>query len=149
MPNLATASSAVYFVGTDLLGAGLGLPFSVAGIPSTSILNFNLTNSATNDQVTLTAGTSYAVEFWNRVPTFDADAYTWMRSSNPDPGGQTFAKQDTNNSSTSRNAIAANGFAGGAPRICALALYGAAAALVLIGDYNQDRAVNAADCTVW
>jgi hypothetical protein len=116
------------------LGGGTGLSFPVVGVPLTAILNFNLNNGVTNDQVTLTAGTSYAIEFWNRVPTFDANAFTWMRSSNPDPGGQAFAKKDTDDVRTSRNTIAANRLAGGSPRTFALALYGTTAATALIGD---------------
>ena len=117
MPNLATDASTFYFVTTDLLGGGTGLPFFINGVPSTSIVNFTLDNTGTTDQVTLTAGTSYAVEFWNVTDPYSNTPFTWMRTPNAtisDPGGQGFAHPNTTDFATSRNTIAANGQAGGA-----------------------------------
>src|SRR5262249_40693349 len=123
MPNLASDSGAFYFVSSDLLGGGSGLPFTSGGISGSSIANFTLDNTTTNDQVTLNAGVSYAVELWNQTNSYNANALTWNRNSTADPGGQGFAKQNTTNAA-SRNTLAANGLAGGAPRVFQIALYG-------------------------
>jgi hypothetical protein len=48
----------------------------------------------------------------------------WYKSATADPGGQGFAKPDTT-FTVSRNTLAANGLAGGAPRTFDIALYAA------------------------
>ena len=123
MPNLASDSSAFYFVNTDLLGGGSGLPFTSGGVTSTALINFTLDNTGTTDKVTLNAGTSYAVELWNQTSPFSQNALTWDRSAIADPGGQGFAQVNTTNAA-SRTTLAANSLAGGAPRVFQVALYG-------------------------
>jgi hypothetical protein len=136
MPNLATDSGAFYFVNSDLLGGGSGLAYSSGGVSSTSIINFTLDNTGTSDQVTLAAGTQYAIELWNQATPYGNTPITWIRNAVGDPGGQGFAKPNTTNTA-SRNTLAANGQAGGAPRVFQIALYGTAvpepASLVLFG----------------
>src|SRR5262249_48891246 len=95
-PSLHQAN-AFYFVNTDLLGGGLGLPFPSGGVTQSSLINFTLDNVGTNDVVTLNAGTSYAVEIWNQTSAFNQNAITWNRNSVADPNGQGFGKQNTTN----------------------------------------------------
>jgi len=131
-PTFFNSSSSVYNVGTDLLGGGSGLGFSSAGSASGKFLAFNFNNATTNDQVTLAAGTSYAVEFWNQSSAYNSNELTWLRNggSPTDPGGQMFGSHNTINSATAsstsnglRGTIAQMGLAGSAPRDAAIALY--------------------------
>ena len=133
------ANNAVYnpYPGPNLLGNGAGLAFSSGGTSNNDFLTFTLDNGATNDNITLAAGTSYAIEFWNlsqSVPgTYSATQMTWERSANQDLGGQMFAASDTliNPTASSkttglRETISEEGLAGGAPRTGAIALYSVA-----------------------
>jgi hypothetical protein len=125
--NFFSSSDAFYFAGTDLLanGTGAGLNIAAGGSGSgTRQIRLDLSNGpSSNDQPTLTAGTSYAVEFW--VPANATTSFFWDRNggSPADPGGQMFAKNNATDFGTSRNTIAAAGLAGGSPRIAAVALY--------------------------
>jgi len=108
---------------TDLLGGGSGLSFAFPGFSGTDIITLNLSNGpTTDDQPTLTAGTTYALEAWEPAGT---TTMFWFRSSNADPGGQAFSSDDAS-LGVSRNTLNANGQAGGAPRTFAMALYPAA-----------------------
>ena len=151
--DFVTAGSAFYFADTDLLGGGNGFSFGVNGIPAVTgrgtIINFTLDNNGTSDLVTLNAGTSYAVELWNRTSPYVQNTFTWVRNSVADPNGQAFAKNSSVDFSTSRNTLAANGVAGGAPRTFQLALYGTVPVVALTGDYNHNGVIDAADYTVW
>src|SRR5262249_26331170 len=126
--NFFSSSDAFYFPGTDLLGngsgAGLNITAGGSGSGGAKQISFNLSNGPnSNDNPTLTAGTSYAVEFW--VPTALTNGFIWDRNagSPADPGGQLMGAHNPTDFSTSRNTIAALGLAGGAPRIGAVALY--------------------------
>jgi len=134
------------YPGPDLLGNGAGLPFSSSGVANNDFLTFSLNSATTNDNITLAAGTTYAIEFWDlsqAVPGTYGSSMTWMRSSNVDPGGGMFAGSDTliNPTASSkttglRETISEEGLAGGAPRTGAIALYAAVpepATLGLIG----------------
>jgi hypothetical protein len=119
-PN--SSSDAFYFPGSELLGGGSGLNITGGGSGSTAKqINFPLTNGTTNDRITLTGGTQYALEFY--MPSAAVTELTWQRSTVADPGGQGFGSHDATNGSVSRNTLAAQGYAGGAPRTFALALY--------------------------
>jgi PEP-CTERM motif len=128
--NFFSSSDAFYFPGTDLLanGTGNGLLISAGGSGTgEKQVIFNLSNGpTTNDQPTLNAGTSYALEFW--VPVAASNALTFYRNggSPPDSGGQMMGSHSATDFSTSRNTIAALGLAGGSPRTGAVALYAAA-----------------------
>jgi len=127
------------YVGSNLLGGGAGLPFNSVGISGSEFAIFSLDNGVTNDNIVLTAGTTYAIEFWNLSaadPTdfpsgYNSNEMTWNRNADVDPGGGMFGGHDTllNGSDTSlttglRGTISEEGLAGGAPRTGALALYG-------------------------
>jgi hypothetical protein len=131
-----SSSSSVYNPGLDLLGGGNGLSYSSAGSGSGVFLAFNFNNGSTNDNVTLAAGTSYAVEFWNQSETtgagYNVNEMTWLRNgaSPSDPGGQGFGGEDTLLTSSAsslttglRGTLAQMGFAGGSPRTFGIALY--------------------------
>jgi hypothetical protein len=136
-----SSNNGVYnpYPGPDLLGGGAGLPFNSGGIASSRFAIFTLNNGTTNDNIGLSAGTTYAIEFWNSSqsdPTDFPSGYsqngtmTWNRNSNVDPGGGMFAGSDTliNPSASSkttglRETISEEGLAGGAPRTAAIALY--------------------------
>jgi hypothetical protein len=118
--TLASNSGAFYTVGTDLLGGGAGLNFTFPGFTGNQVVTFDFDTVGTNDQPTLTAGTSYAVELW----TANGSIMTWLRNggSPADPGGQMMGTKNPTLNSGSRNTIAALGLAGGSPRIAAVAL---------------------------
>ena len=109
-----SSSDAFYFPGSELLGGGSGLNITGGGSGGTTKqINFPLTNGTTNDRITLTGGTQYALEFY--MPSAAVTELTWQRTSNADPGGQGFGSHDATNGSVSRNTLAAQGYAGGAP----------------------------------
>jgi hypothetical protein len=106
---------APYTPGTDLF-SGLSLALSTSGGEVQG--SFTLSGA---DQVSLLANEEYALEIWTPAAVGSA-GITWFRNggSPADPGGQMFSAGD---SAGTRNTLAANGQAGGAPRIGALALY--------------------------
>lgn len=113
-------SSAYYNIGTDLFGNGAGLSFN---IPTTGEIQdiLQLSNGTTSDQVTLTAGDTYALELWTPA-AFGQNNFQWYRGGAVATDGQMMGSHDAS-SNVSRNTIAALGLAGGAPRTAALALY--------------------------
>lgn len=113
-------SSAFYFPGTDLLGGGSGVSFTV---PATGELQFifSLDNIGTSDQIALTAGNTYALEVWTPAAV-GQNGFQWYRAGAVATDGQMMGSHDAL-TSVSRNTIAALGLAGGAPRTGSLALY--------------------------
>jgi hypothetical protein len=106
--------------GTDLFGNGAGLSFTI-GTTAEVQSEFTLNNGTTSDLVALTAGHTYALEFW--TPSADTqNGFLWYRGSTADPGGEGMT---TGDSTTARITLASAGLAGGAPRTFADALYAA------------------------
>jgi len=140
--NYSVATSSL----TDLFGNGVGLSFTQT--PGGQMQDiFTLSNGSTNDLVPLTAGHTYALEMW--VP-YSNNVFTWTRAGAVATDGQMMFSADPNNVGTgpissnpgnyphedSRITITSAGFAGGAPRTAALALYAAVpepASWLLIG----------------
>jgi hypothetical protein len=113
-------SSAFYNIGTDLFGAGDGLSFVTDAHGGEWQGLFSLSGT---DQVTLTAGNTYALELW--TPTTGgttAGNLNWYRGGAVATDGQMMGSHDFS-SSVSRNTIAALGLAPGAPRTGSLALW--------------------------
>jgi hypothetical protein len=114
-----TAASATYPApasGSGLLGNGNGLSFAFNGFSDEEVVTFTLTNGPnSNDQIALTAGQQYAVEFWEG----SVNTLYWDRGGNNDPGGQGFGTADSTTARTTLNAL---GLAGGAPRTFGIAL---------------------------
>jgi PEP-CTERM motif len=108
--------------GTDLFGNGAGLSFTISTTAEVQSV-FTLNNGTTSDLVPLTAGHTYALEFW--TPAVDTqNGFLWYRGSTADPGGEGMASGD---SSAARVTLASAGLAGAAPRTFADALYAATA----------------------
>lgn len=130
---------------TDLFGNGAGLTFSNPAQGQGQLL-FSLTNGATNDRVSLTAGHIYALEFWTPVGT---SGFTWWRAPAATAvDGEMMVATDAGNTGTGASTVNANftaqdlritltsaGLAGGAPRTASLALYAVPepGTLVLLG----------------
>jgi PEP-CTERM motif len=117
--------------GPDLLGNGNGEPFNFFGFSDTEDMGFSLTQGPNiNDQITLTAGTTYAIEFWeptaltNTANGTPATTLYWWRETGAPllNDGQAFSAPDAG-LGLSRQTLTANGQAGGAPRTFAVALY--------------------------
>jgi hypothetical protein len=111
-----TLASATYPApGAGLLGVGgNGLTFNFNGFGDTEVVTFTLTNGPnSNDQIALTAGQQYAIEFWEG----SANTLFWYRSGTADPYGQAFGTKDSTTARTTLNAL---GLAGGAPRTFAV-----------------------------
>jgi len=117
--------------GPNLLGNGNGEPVNFYGFSDTEDVGFSLTQGPNvNDQVTLTAGTTYAFEIWDPTAltntaqgTPATTLYWWRETGAPILNdGQGFSAPDAS-LGLSRQTLAANGQAGGAPRTFALALY--------------------------
>jgi hypothetical protein len=132
-PGFASSGSASYTLvndgPTDLLGNGKGEAFNFYGFGDTEDVGFSLTDGPNaNDQITLNAGTTYAVEIWEPATATQTIASTsqlyWWRVTGPSllNDGQGFSSDDSN-LSVSRNTLTANGQAGAAPRTFAIALY--------------------------
>jgi hypothetical protein len=109
-----SSSSASYAAGL----ANLFSVNSVSSIPTSGEVQGIFTLPAA-DQVALTANVEYALEIWTPVAD-GANGFTWYRGSTADPGGQMFSAADITDT---RDTLAGNGQAGGAPRTGALALY--------------------------
>ncbi len=124
--NNATSGDKFYFAGSEMLGtSSTGLFFNFPGFTGQKVMTFNLSNGPTsNDQVTLTAGTTYALEMW--VPTAESNIFFWGRAGAApfDTGGQMMGTTDASDFTHSRNSLAALSLAGG-PRTGGLALYAA------------------------
>jgi hypothetical protein len=123
--GFSSSGSANYAPGNDtspeLLGNGKGESFNFYGFQNTAEdVAFNFTDGPNvNDEVTLNAGTTYAVEFWEPSGT---TMYWWRATGVFDPnGGQAFSSPDAS-LGASRQTLAANGEAG-ASRTFAIALY--------------------------
>jgi PEP-CTERM motif len=110
-------SGATYTPGTDLLGGGSGLTFTLAG-QNAAQDTFAFNNVGTADMVSLTAGDTYAFE----ISTLSAQngQLQWYRAGVVDTQGQMMGTAD---STTARTTLAALGLAGGAPRTGDLAVY--------------------------
>jgi hypothetical protein len=114
-----TSASATYpapAAGSGLLGNGNGLSFPFPGYSGEQVVTFDLTNgNNSDDQIALTAGQQYALEFWEG----SASTLFWDRSGTADPYGQAFGTADSTTARTTLNAL---GLAGGAPRTFGLSL---------------------------
>jgi hypothetical protein len=120
--NLSNESS------TDLLGGGSGLAFTFNGFSGQKVVDFSLTTApngqtagddTVNDQITLTAGNSYALEFWNAQNS----TFYWGRTgANASADGELFGATDANVTVT-RTTTANLGLTSG-PRPGAVELYG-------------------------
>jgi hypothetical protein len=115
-------SSAFYFPGVDLFGGGSGLAFTVTTAGEQQYI-FSLSNGGTSDQITLTAGNTYALEIWTPA-TVGQNNFQWYRAGVVATDGQMMGSHDAS-SGVSRNTLAALGLAGGAPRTGSLALFAA------------------------
>jgi len=115
------ASSAFYFPGTDLLGNGSGLSFTVASTGEAQYI-FSFSNGSTLDQVALTSGQTYALEIWT-PQAVGQNNFQWYRAGVVDTQGQMMGSGDPSGS-VSRNTIAALGLAGGSPHTASVAVYG-------------------------
>jgi hypothetical protein len=114
-------SGATYPAGlTDLLGGGAGLSFTSPSSAGEVQGLFLLSDGATSDEVTLTAGDTYALEFWTPTSGGSSQNFDWYRGGAVATDGQMMG---STSSSTSRLTIASLGLAGGAPRTASLALY--------------------------
>jgi hypothetical protein len=134
-----------YFPGTELLGtSGAGLFFNFPGFSGQQLMEFDLSNGAnSNDQVTLTAGTTYALEFW-QPSSPPANLMVWSRDGAPtlSTGGQMMGSKDETDFSHSRSSLATLGGAPG-PRVGSLALIAApepgSLALIALGALGMVR----------
>jgi hypothetical protein len=117
----------------DLLGGGAGLSFNNPA-QGQAELSFVLDNIGTSDQVTLTAGRMYSLEYW--TPVGATNGIVWFRGGAVALDGQMMTSCDATGVGTNASTINANftqqdlritiasaGQAGGAPRTAALALY--------------------------
>ncbi len=122
-------SGATYPAGlTDLLGNGNGLTFAWTNNTGNEQQEFfALTNGPTSsDQVMLTNGHTYALEFWSPV-SGTANAFLVYKSATADAGGQEMGSHDAQ--AAARLTLVSLGQAGGAPRTFAIALYSATNAI--------------------
>ncbi len=91
---------------TDLLGGGSGLSFSNPAQNEAQLL-FQLSIGATNDQVALTAGHIYAMEFW--TPSASNGSFLWWRApSSVATDGQMMTATDATKSGTGASTVNAN-----------------------------------------
>jgi hypothetical protein len=115
-------------MGPDLLGGGTGLSFGwnpgAVAAGHAWLAQIYLDDG---DQVPLTSGQTYALEFW--ASSTSSNNFVWNRAgASGDPGGQMFGAHNSNQAnkvltSGMRATIDQEGLAGGAPRNASLALY--------------------------
>jgi hypothetical protein len=72
----------------------------------------------------LTAGHTYALEFWTPTSGANAGNFNWFRGGAVATDGQMMGTHNATDFSTSRNTIASLGLAGAAPRTASLAVFG-------------------------
>jgi PEP-CTERM motif len=110
-------------LGVNGSGVGQGLPVALANPTPAEVLEFDLSNGTTNDQITLAPNTLYSLEVWN---TISGQALLWNRTSTPVyAGGQAYATGSGGAGATENSAISRNQIASGA-RYADLAVYGSA-----------------------
>jgi hypothetical protein len=118
---------------TDLFGGGAGLSYNSFNGGTVQGL-FQLTNGSTNDQVTLNAGDTYALEFWTPTLSGTAQNFNWLRGGAVATDGQMMGSHDSN---ATRQTLFGLSLAGGTPRTASLALYSVAvpepSSIALIG----------------
>jgi len=133
--NVNGGSEADGFVNVSQSDATLlaALPFTFDGTANRTLLQFDLLG---NNEITLQAGVEYAIDIRN---TGTGNIY-WMRGDTDDYLGGNIYNIDFD-TGTERHDVTNLG-----RRDAALALY---AAPVLLGDFNNDGKVDAADYVVW
>jgi hypothetical protein len=104
---------------TDLFGGGAGLSYNSFNGGTVQGL-FQLTNGATNDQVSLIAGETYALEFWTPTSGGTAQNFNWLRAGAVATDGQMMGSHDNG---LPRLTLFGLSLAGGSPRTASLALY--------------------------
>ena len=118
--SVLNGSGATYNFGQDgdLFGNGSGLAFTNIATANSEQEFFVLDNGGVSqDSVVLSAGHTYAVEFW------ETGGANWYRVVPADSGGQAMGSKNSA-LTVARNTITSLGLAGGAPRTFVLALYG-------------------------
>lgn len=125
-PNSPTYIPQTSFSGPDMLGGGNGVIVDFFGTGGNRVINLDFTDS---DQVALTAGTTYALEFWIR-PTL-TDGTTASQTLFVSRAGQLGNDNSINQVANGADPVAAQsasstvirGLVGGGPRSAIMAIY--------------------------
>jgi hypothetical protein len=124
---------------TSLLNGGAGLPFTFNGTATRTLMEFDLTGS---DEITLSAGTKYAIDIRNIGYPSSVQSMYWMR------GGTNLYTPGNIYATGSGTQPSERYDVGPDRRDGALAIYGAVVVGVS-GDYNNNGTVDAADYVLW